>query len=170
VPAFRLKLDAVPGQTGHVRFTPNRPGSYEVVCAELCGTGHSTMRVAAVVMSPQKFEQFVQSKLKPAGSTTTAGGGGGSTATAAQGKAIFAGEGGCGGCHKLTDAGTTGGVGPPLNGVAGKGAAYIKQSIENPNADIAPGFPKGIMPQDFKTRLGPEKVDALVKYLLEAGK
>jgi cytochrome c oxidase subunit 2 len=169
VPAFRLKLDAVPGQTGHLRFTPNRPGTYQVVCAELCGTGHSTMRVKALVVTPQRFQQFVQANLNPPGAKPVAGGGG-TTGTAAQGKAIFTGEGGCGACHTLSDAGTTGAVGPKLNGIAAKGAAFIKQSIEDPNAVITPGFPKGVMPQDFKTRLGPQKVDSLVKYLLQAGK
>ena len=53
-PAFRIKMDAVPGQTDHVRFTPDRIGHYEVVCAELCGPGHSTMRVASNVVSPQR--------------------------------------------------------------------------------------------------------------------
>jgi cytochrome c oxidase subunit 2 len=170
VPAFRLKLDAVPGQTGHLRFTPNRPGTYEVVCAELCGTGHATMRVRALVVTPQRFQQFVQAKLKPAGPAPAAGGGGGATATAAQGKAIFTGEGGCGACHTLSDAGTTGAVGPKLDGIAAKGAAFLKQSIENPNAVITPGYPKGVMPPNFKSSLGPQKVDALVKYLLQAGK
>src|SRR3954470_8595735 len=77
VPAFRLKEDAVPGQTDHVRFTPDRLGSYEVVCAELCGTGHSTMRVDTYVLSQQKFQQFVQTRLRPAaaGGGATAGGG-----------------------------------------------------------------------------------------------
>src|SRR3954449_1884433 len=65
VPAFRLKEDAVPGQTDHVRFTPNRLGNYEVVCAELCGIGHATMRVKAAVLTPQKFNQWVQSHLHP---------------------------------------------------------------------------------------------------------
>jgi cytochrome c oxidase subunit 2 len=170
VPQFRLKEDAVPGQTDHVRFTPNRQGSYEVVCAELCGLGHATMRVKTLVVSPQAFQKFVQSKInpKPAGGGATAGAGGG--ATAAAGKAIFTGEGGCGACHTLADAGTTGTVGPKLNGIAKIGAAKIKQSITAPNAVITPGFPKGVMPQDFATRLGPQKIDALVKYLQEAGK
>ena len=44
VPAFRLKTDAVPGLTTQIRLTPDRFGSYDVVCAELCGLGHSTMR------------------------------------------------------------------------------------------------------------------------------
>ena len=172
VPAFRLKEDAVPGQTDHVRFTPDRIGSYEVVCAELCGAGHATMRVAARVVSPQQYRRFVQSKLKPAaaagGAAAKAGGG----ATAAQGKTIFTGEGGCGACHTLSDAGTTGTVGPNLTKVhiARQGGGFIKQSIEDPNAKITPGFPKGVMPQDFKTKLGPRKIDALVKYLLQAGK
>ena len=44
VPEFRLKTDAVPGQTTKIRVTPSRLGEYEVVCAELCGLGHATMR------------------------------------------------------------------------------------------------------------------------------
>ena len=173
VPAFRLKMDAVPGQTDHVRFTPDRLGHYEVVCAELCGLGHATMRVAANVLPPQAWDKWVQSKLNPkaaGGGAAAAGGGGGQTASAAQGKSVFTGEGGCGACHTLSDAGTSGTVGPKLDGIAAKGAAFIKQSIEDPNADVTAGFPKGVMPQDFKTRLGPAKVDALVKYLLQAGK
>jgi cytochrome c oxidase subunit II len=174
VPAFRVKEDAVPGQTDHVRFTPNRIGHYEVVCAELCGLGHSTMRVAADVVSPQDFQKWVQAKLNPKGASgaAQANAGGGQTGTAAQGKTVFTGEGGCGACHTLADAGSSGTVGPDLNKVkiASQGAAFIKQSIEDPNAKIAPGFPKGVMPQDFKTRLGPAKIDALVKYLLQAGK
>jgi cytochrome c oxidase subunit 2 len=160
----------VPGQTDVVRFTPNRIGSYEVVCAELCGAGHATMRVKALVVTPQQFQKFAAAQLKPATGVVKGGGGGGGGATAALGKTVFTGEGGCGACHTLSDAGTTGTVGPNLNKIAAKGAAFIKQSIEDPNAKITSGFPKGVMPQDFKTRLGPTKVDALVKYLLQAGK
>jgi cytochrome c oxidase subunit II len=175
VPAFRLKEDAVPGQTDHVRFTPDRIGNYEVVCAELCGDGHATMRVKAAVLSPQNFTKWVQTHLHPqaaAGGTggAAAGGGGGGTAAASAGKAIFTGEGGCGACHTLSDAGTTGTVGPKLDSIAAKGEAFIKQSIEDPNAKTEPGFPKGVMPQNFKSTLGPQKIDALVKYLLQAGK
>jgi cytochrome c oxidase subunit 2 len=173
VPEFRIKEDAVPGQTDHVRFTPDRIGNYEVVCAELCGAGHATMRVRTAVVSPQAFQKFVQSKLNPTQAASTGGGGGGGgapPAPAAAGKTVFTGEGGCGACHTLADAGTSGTVGPKLNGIAAQGAAFIKQSIEDPNAKITPGFPKGVMPQDFKTRLGPQKIDALVKYLLKAGK
>ena len=172
VPAFRLKMDAVPGQTDHVRFTPNRLGNYEVVCAELCGIGHATMRVRASVVGQAAFAKFVKSKLnpQPAGGGAAAGGGGGGNAAIAQGKSIFTGDGGCGACHTLADAGTTGTVGPKLDGIAAKGAPFIKQSIEDPNAKIEAGFPKGVMPEDFASRLGPAKIDALVKYLQQAGK
>jgi cytochrome c oxidase subunit II len=175
VPAFRLKMDAVPGQTDFVRFTPNRIGNYEVVCAELCGLGHATMRVRTSVVTAKRYQQWVQAHTNPkttdgGGTGGGGGGGGGDTVTAAQGKSIFTGEGGCGACHALADAGSAGQVGPKLDAIAAEGEAFIKQSIEDPNAKIASGFPKGVMPEDFKTRLGPEKVDALVKYLLEAGK
>jgi cytochrome c oxidase subunit 2 len=179
VPAFRLKQDTVPGQTTHVRVTPNKEGSYEVVCAELCGWGHSTMRVKAVVLSPDQFNQFIQKQLAPAPQPAAAQPSGGADQIA-QGKAIFTGEGGCGACHKLADAGTVGSVGPDLTHVVadalkyGKSRgqspeAYIRESIENPNAFVVPGYPAGTMPQDYKTGLGPAKIDALVKYLLKAG-
>src|SRR3712207_5699346 len=44
VPAFRMKIDAVPGVITDFRVTPNRRGTYPVVCAELCGLGHAYMR------------------------------------------------------------------------------------------------------------------------------
>jgi cytochrome c oxidase subunit 2 len=59
VPAFRLKTDAVPGLTTHIRVTPNRLGNYQVVCAELCGLGHSTMRQNVHVVPPAQFETWV---------------------------------------------------------------------------------------------------------------
>ena len=51
VPAFRMKIDAVPGITTHYRVTPNRLGNYPVVCAELCGLGPRLMRSTAHVVA-----------------------------------------------------------------------------------------------------------------------
>src|SRR4051795_1473540 len=101
VPAFRVKEDAVPGQTDYVRFTPDKIGNYEVVCAELCGMGHATMRVKAAVVSTQAYQKWTRARLNPkaaaGGGAAAAGGagGGGQTASTAQGKSIFTGEGGC---------------------------------------------------------------------------
>ena len=49
VPALRVKMDAVPGLTGKVRFTPTTPGRYDLLCAEFCGWGHFTMTGTLVV-------------------------------------------------------------------------------------------------------------------------
>ena len=56
VPEFRLKQDAVPGLTTQVRLTPNKVGTYRVVCTELCGLGHATMRAPVHVVSRSAFD------------------------------------------------------------------------------------------------------------------
>jgi cytochrome c oxidase subunit 2 len=169
VPAFRWKIDAVPGINTHYRVTPNRLGNYAVVCAELCGLGHATMRQTAHVMTDQDFQTWLTKQQ--AGAATggaAAGGGGGGTAAAPDGKALFT-SATCASCHTLKDAGSNGTTGPNLDqGLKGKDAAFIKQSIEDPNAVITKGFQPGIMPQNFKTQLTPAQIDALVKYLQKA--
>jgi cytochrome c oxidase subunit 2 len=59
VPEWRVKKDAVPGQTTSLVATPNEEGTYSLICAELCGIGHGTMRAFVVVESEQEFEQWV---------------------------------------------------------------------------------------------------------------
>lgn len=59
VPEFRLKSDAPPGITTTVRVTPSRVGAYDVVCAELCGLGHSTMRGSVRVVEPARFDSWL---------------------------------------------------------------------------------------------------------------
>jgi cytochrome c oxidase subunit 2 len=67
VPAFRLKTDTVPGLTTHIRVTPNKFGTFDIVCAELCGLGHSVMRQNAHVVSTQAFDAWL-AKQKPGAS------------------------------------------------------------------------------------------------------
>ncbi len=62
VPAFRLQEDAVPGITTHWRVTPTRLGSYPVICNLLCGVGHSLMRSAVHVVTPERFHQWLASQ------------------------------------------------------------------------------------------------------------
>jgi cytochrome c oxidase subunit 2 len=172
VPAWRMKIDAVPGLTTSYRITPTLLGNYPVVCAELCGLGHAFMRQTAHVLTKDKFDAWVAQMTKAAAPAGGAAGGGGQTA-AIDAKKLFtqgnaAGATACGGCHKLADAGTVGGVGPDLGKVLkGKDAAFIRQSIEQPDAFIAPGFNKGIMPANYKQVLSSAEIDALVKYLQE---
>jgi cytochrome c oxidase subunit II len=184
VPAWRMKIDAVPGITTHYRVTPNRLGTYPVVCAELCGLGHAFMRQTAHVLPKAQFDLWVRKMTANAagGAGAAAAGsgaaGGGGAAPAVDAKALFTqgqtdtGATACGGCHKLADAGTAGGVGPELDTVLkGKDAAFIKESIVNPNAEVAAGFDKNIMPDTYGKLLTPAEVDAMVKYLEEvAGK
>jgi mono/diheme cytochrome c family protein len=73
----------------------------------------------------------------------------------------------CGICHALAAAGTVSKTGPDLDdALAGKDAAFIEESITDPNAEIAQGFSAGIMPQDFATTLSQKDLQGLVNYLL----
>jgi cytochrome c oxidase subunit II len=60
VPEFRLKSDAVPGLTTTIRLTPNKVGQWQVVCAELCGLGHSTMRQHVRVLEESEFDSWAE--------------------------------------------------------------------------------------------------------------
>lgn len=59
IPAFRLQIDAVPGITTSYRATPDRLGSYPVVCNLLCGVGHSLMRSTIHVVTPAQFQTWL---------------------------------------------------------------------------------------------------------------
>lgn len=59
VPEWRIKKDNVPGITTTAIVTPDRPGTYQLICTELCGFGHATMRAKVVVEPPAKFRKWV---------------------------------------------------------------------------------------------------------------
>ncbi len=59
VPEFRLKQDVIPGQPTTLAFTATRPGTYPVICAELCGPYHGGMRTAVVVHSPDDYQRWL---------------------------------------------------------------------------------------------------------------
>jgi cytochrome c oxidase subunit 2 len=83
VPSFRLKTDAVPGLTTHIRLTPSRLGRYDVVCAELCGLGHSTMRQFATVVETPAFDTWLNRQKSSPGGGGSPGGAGSSASTGA---------------------------------------------------------------------------------------
>jgi len=74
VPEFRLKSDAVPGLTTKVRLTPDRIGRYQVVCTELCGLGHTTMRQNVRVVSRDEFDSWLEEQKQAAADSSGAGG------------------------------------------------------------------------------------------------
>jgi cytochrome c oxidase subunit II len=162
VPDFSWKVDAVPGIKTHYRVTPTRLGTYPVVCAELCGLGHSVMRSSVHVVTAGEFQNWLVQQQR---STTPV------NATPAQqsssGKQVFA-DNGCGACHKLADAGSNGQIGPDLDTVLkGATAAQIKEDIVDPNKEIAQGYGPDIMPGNFGQTINSADLDSLVAYLKE---
>ncbi len=164
VPEFSVKLDAVPGITTSYRITPDRRGTYPVVCAELCGLGHSVMRSRVRVVTPDEFDAWLQEQSQPAVPE-----GADESQLAAAGKQVFAGSAGCGACHTLADAGTNGQIGPDLDEVLkGVSEDKIRIDIVDPEAEIAEGYGAGVMPTNFEQTLSASELDALVAYLKEA--
>jgi mono/diheme cytochrome c family protein len=106
-----------------------------------------------------------------AGTTTSAAGGGGSVAA---GKAVFAAN-NCAGCHTFKPANATGTIGPNLDTAPASDAkadnnmnlaAFIKESITKPDAYIAKGYSKGIMPGTFGSSLSSKQLNDLVAFLV----
>ena len=86
-------------------------------------------------------------------------------ANPAAGKKVFA-DNGCGGCHTLQAAGASGQIGPDLDKVLkGKDAEFIKTSISDPNAEIAPGYQPNVMPQSYGSELTSQQLNDLVAFL-----
>ena len=62
VPEFRAKMDMVPGMVTYVWLTPTRTGTFEILCAELCGVGHAQMRGVVVVEEEAEYQAWLQSQ------------------------------------------------------------------------------------------------------------
>jgi cytochrome c oxidase subunit 2 len=166
VPQFGQKQDAVPGNPQTLVITPNRLGTYPVICTELCGLGHSLMRSEAIVMTQADYDDWYESE----GGSTGGGGGGGGGETA---EAIFT-TNGCAACHTFTPVPSARGqIGPSLDKLseaaqqAGKPLEdFIRESIVDPTAYVPPGYQPGTMPS-FEGQIPSEKIDELVQYLAE---
>ena len=107
------------------------------------------------------------------GTTTSSGGG-----NAAAGKAVFDSS-GCGSCHTFQPAGSSGTIGPNLDTGPAESAkadhnmalpAFIKESITDPDAYIAKGFSKGLMPKTFGSSLSKTQLNDLVAFILSGTK
>jgi cytochrome c oxidase subunit 2 len=60
VPQWRIKKDNVPGITTTAVVTPTKTGTYQLICTELCGFGHSSMRAKVIVEPQSKFDKWVE--------------------------------------------------------------------------------------------------------------
>ena len=83
----------------------------------------------------------------------------------AAGKKVYN-DAGCGGCHTFAPAGSKGAIGPDLDdALKGKDAEFIRESIVDPNAEIASGFQPSVMPQDYGSQLTSKQIADLVAFL-----
>jgi cytochrome c oxidase subunit 2 len=160
VPAFRIKQDLVPGRYTAQWFKADKLGEFNVFCTEYCGSGHSAMRAMIRVVPVEEFESWLASE------------GGGVMTLADQGRQLF-GSKACVGCHSLDG---TRVVGPTFKGLFGSEHAieggsqvkvdedYLRESILNPAAKIAAGYPAGVMPT-YAGQLSDDELKALVEYI-----
>jgi cytochrome c oxidase subunit 2 len=162
IPAMGQKQDVVPGIKTSIVITPTRTGDYTLICTELCGLGHATMRAPVRVVSTAQFAAWLKEQQQ------------GAQTRGSDGAAVFQ-SAGCGGCHAFKPAKTAGGIGPNLDNVAADASkagedpkAYVRESITQPDKVIAAGFAKGVMPDSFGQSLSAKEIDALVTYLTES--
>ena len=148
-----------------------------LVSVEVLGEAHHFPSAEAATSSTGAATTTVSSTSARTTSAATTTGGATTSATstaiqgnAAAGKAVFT-SAGCTACHTLKEAGATGTIGPNLDmGLKGKSPDFIRQSIVDPNAEITPGYPPNVMPQDFGQKLSPSDLDNLVAFLVASTK
>lgn len=59
IPELRIKQNAIPGSTFHVHFTPAVPGTYSLLCTQVCGLGHARMQAAVRVLPAPEFDAWM---------------------------------------------------------------------------------------------------------------
>ena len=119
VAQFRVKMDMVPGMETFLWFTPTKEGRYEVLCEELCGIAHHTMRSAVIVESEDEYETWVASNPTFADTSTMVAG------NASLGAAQYA---VCAACHGQQGEGLQALNAPKL---AGQEAWYLRKQLRN---------------------------------------
>ncbi len=164
VPAFRVKRDTVPGMENQVWFVAKEEGSYDIFCAEYCGTGHADMITTVEAVAPAKFEEWLAGMD---GSKETE-----------KGRSLLA-QHGCLGCHSLDGSKL---VGPTFKGIGdrqvtvisdGKEQAiasdrdYVSRSITAPGAAVVKGYPP-VMPS-YEGKVPEQDLEEMVDYLMQIG-
>ncbi len=174
VPQFRIKQDAVPGQATLTWFEAKEPGTYDIFCAEYCGTGHSAMLGQVEVVAEEDYERMLENLPATAESELLAGrrtSGSELTSLAQVGERV-ASRHGCLRCH-TTDGSPH--LGPTWAGAFGSTVslangeqvivdeAYITESMMDPLAKLHRGFDP-IMPS-YQGLLSAGETGAIVEFL-----
>jgi cytochrome c oxidase subunit II len=157
IPAMRVKADVIPGRFVQIWFEPTRPGTYQVFCAEYCGTQHSGMIGQVVVMEATAYQTWLSGGA-PEGSL------------ASTGEKLFE-DLACNTCHRPDP----GGHGPMLRNVFGRPVQlddgtvvtadenYLRESILTPSAKLTAGY-EPLMPA-FQGLVSEEQLLALIEYV-----
>jgi cytochrome c oxidase subunit 2 len=158
VPAFRVKMDVVPGHYNTMWFRPTKPGRYHFFCSQYCGTNHALMGGWVTVMQPSEYAAWLSGSSGAEGNPIVAG------------EKLFS-DRACATCHSADGTGRA----PSLNGVYGAKVlladgstitaddSYIRESILQPNAKIVAGY-QPLMPT-FQGQLTEEQILALMAYV-----
>jgi cytochrome c oxidase subunit 2 len=117
VPQFRVKMDLVPGTLTYVWFEPTRTGEFELLCEELCGTAHHTMRGKVIIEEEDAFRAWLGAQPTFAETSSPVAG------DAAVGQAQYA---VCGACHGMQGEGNQLLNAPKL---AGQESWYLKSQL-----------------------------------------
>jgi len=157
VPAFRMKMDVVPGRYTEEWFQATQIGTYRLFCDQYCGALHSAMEGTVDVMSPTDFAEWLRTNAT-------------SQSLVQMGQDLFA-RLACNTCH-LPDGS---GAGPSLGGVFGTQVklssgetraideAFIRQSILDPASVTLPNY-RPVMPT-FRGQVSEEQVLQLIAYV-----
>ncbi|MGI9455484.1 MAG: c-type cytochrome, partial [Aeoliella sp.] len=166
IPAFRAKMDCVPGRYTYQWFEATQSGDYDLFCAEYCGKDHSNMNSIVVVHKSQaEFDAWLPTLLvRPDGETP-----------AEYGAYLYKKK-GCHQCHS-TDGTARSGGGPSFKDTYGNthkldgggtvvgNENYILESIRKPQAKIRQGY-KGITMTTFsESMVKPQEVDAIIAFI-----
>jgi cytochrome c oxidase subunit 2 len=156
-PAFRTKMDAIPGRYTQLWFEASKAGTYHIFCTEYCGTNHSGMIGSVHVMEPADYQAWLS-------------GGGIEGTLVERGERLFT-DMACGTCHLDTGRGR----GPSLKDIFGTQVTladgstaladegYLRESIINSQARIVQGY-QPLMPA-FQGLVSEDNLVALVEYV-----
>lgn len=176
VPDFRIKMDALPGRYTETWFEATKPGRYQILCAEYCGTWHSQMWGEVVVMPPAEFDSWMLQQRAGAGltdrvDTSTDDGPSFHGTLVEYGKRVAMAQ-GCLKCHSLDGDPH---IGPTWLDLYRRtetletgetvlaDEAYLTDSMIDPRAKIVKGF-KPVMPT-YRGKLAAPDAAALVEFI-----
>ena len=158
-PEFRTKADVVPGRYTYLWFEATKTGTFNIFCAEYCGTNHSLMGGKVIVLEKDDYDRWLSGSLNVQSPVEA-------------GKELFTNKLGCASCHKEDG---SGGRGPSLKNIVGKpvrlagGATvnvddnYLRNSILKPGDQLVENYP-AIMPT-FQGQVTEDQLLQLIAYV-----